>query len=123
MDDTETELHATDEPESVNHLREFAIERIDEVMKRAFRIVRHSRNKDMTIDCMALAFGWHGEVSACNSTDLAKVHRCTKANVNKFVNQFRDVLPTGFASIEAMPGQRSDAARKKFTLIRKEQCT
>ena len=114
----------SNEPDPINHLREVAIERIDEVMKRAFRILRHSRNKRISIDAMALAFGWYGEIGGItNATSLAKRYKCTKANINKFVIQFQKVLPTGIKSIEPMPGQRSEKACEKFTLKRKEQCT
>lgn len=114
---------AGEEPERINYLREFAIERIDEVMKRAFRIVRHSKNKNLILDCMCLSFGWHDEIGGVtNSADLARANHCTKANVNKFVIQFQDVLTTGMTRMEAMPGQRDIGARAKFTKIRKNQC-
>ena len=106
-----------------NHLREFAVERIDEVMKRAFRIVRFSRNKVAALDFMALSLGWHGEIGGITkATELGHKHKCTKANVTKFVKQFQDVLPTGLSGIQPLPGQRKDETRKTFSDNRKEQC-
>jgi KaiC/GvpD/RAD55 family RecA-like ATPase len=114
---------ANESPDSVNHLREFAVERIDEVMKRAFRIIRYSRNTRVVIDSMALAFGWYSEIGGVtNSTELSKRLKCSKANITKFVKQFQDVLPPAMNQIEPMPGQRSNEARAKFAQTRNTQC-
>jgi hypothetical protein len=131
MDEDEIDpAHSLPEPETVNHLREFAIERIDDVWMRAFRIVRCVKPgkkgkslKDMMLDAMMLAFGKNSEIGLSSSSELAKRHKCTKANANKYVNQFRDLIAPGLnRNDETLPGQRDFNARQKFAKLQKERC-
>lgn len=66
-----------------------------------------------------LAMNWPEELGGIdNCTDLGAALKVTKANANKYVNLFRDVLPAGLGKLPTQPGQRDDAAREKFTAVR-----
>src|SRR6185437_14291921 len=95
------------------------------MFKRAIRLMRCSRGSQEVADklsYLALALGWYDELDGVdNSTDLARVLKVTKANSNKYVNQFRDVLPPGMKVIPPMGGQRKEGSRQKFTGKRYEQ--
>jgi hypothetical protein len=93
--------------------------------KRALRLVRCSRGlkeKSDKLEYLIMALHWPDELDGVdNATDLARRLKVTKANANKYVNQFRDLFPPGMRVIPAMGGQRGEAARTKFTAKRFEQ--
>lgn len=92
------------------------------MIKRGLRIVLESRTiKEMSIKlwCFCLAMGWFDIIDGIDSsTKLAVKLHVTKADVNKFVCMFRDIVPDGMASLPPTAGQRSDKARATFAKTR-----
>jgi hypothetical protein len=95
------------------------------MVKRGLREVLRSRTyREMAhkLRYYVLAMGWFDLLDGVdNPTDLGRTLRVTKANANKFVNLFRDILPDGMKSLPNLGGQRTEAERAKFAGIRKQQ--
>lgn len=95
------------------------------MIKRGMRIVLESRtNKELSIKawCFCLAMGWFDIIDSIDSsTALAAKLHVTKADVNKFVCMFRDIVPDGMSSLPPTAGQRSDKARATFAKTRHMQ--
>jgi hypothetical protein len=95
------------------------------MIKRGMRIVLESRtNKELAIKgwCFCLAMGWFDIIDGIDSsTRLAAKLHVTKADVNKFVCMFRDIVPDGMSSLPPTAGQRSDKARATFARTRHMQ--
>lgn len=95
------------------------------MVKRGLREVLRSRTLRELSDklryfCMAMH--WYDLLDGIdNATDLGKALKVTKANANKFVCMFRDIIPDGMNSLPPSGGQRKDFARAKFARKRKEQ--
>lgn len=92
------------------------------MIKRGMRVVLESRtSKELSIKvwCFCLALGWFDIIDGIDSsTRLAAKLHVTKADVNKFVCMFRDILPDGMSSLPPTAGQRTDAARSTFAKTR-----
>ncbi len=66
--------------------------------------------------------GWFDLIDGIDSsTKLARKLGVTKADVNKFVCMFRDIVPEGMASLPPTAGQRKDSARATFAKTRQMQ--
>ena len=102
------------------------------MFKRGLRIVRctsDQKQKSDQLEYLVLALGWHDELPRQrgtdrlidNPTDLARHLQVTKANSNKYVNLFRDVIVPGITTLPTQSGQRDESARNKFTALRYEQ--
>ena len=96
------------------------------VVKRGLRVVIETSkdNKELgeKLWYFVFAMGWYdcvGEIDSC--TVLARKLKLTKANINKFANNFRDFLPDRRGSLPDKPGQRKNGARTTFAKVRMKQ--
>ena len=107
------------EPDPINHLREFAIERIDDVMKPAIREVFLHKRRDFARACMNEALGWFEENGKLKgSQQIAEYFNDSKQNTNKLVARFYAILGEGIKPLET--GQRSAESKRKFAQKAKE---
>lgn len=106
-----------------NRLREFAIERIDDVFRRGLRIVLAAKHPGHVLAYFMLALGWYDEIGGVdNAALLARKLGVTKANANKYENLFCDILPTGIGRMDRKANQRSEKSRTCMTTRRIAQC-
>jgi hypothetical protein len=109
-----------EDSESVNHLRDFAIERMDNFWKRGLRLLAQYRgNPMMARDCFYVAFGIGEMVGVESAVEIAVRYFKNpkkKAAASKCIAMFRDC-----AGIKDMPGQRGEDGRKKMSTKRNGQ--
>lgn len=85
--------------------------------RRLFMSIQDYRgDKAFAIDCAMLALGWHDLARAFTQQEIARRHKCDKANVNRLVNKIQTLV-----GVPPLNGQRSNQAREKFSSIRKQQ--
>lgn len=82
----------------------------------------NARQRADKLAYLILALGWTDLLDGVHTpTELGKRLGLTKANADKFVNLFRDIVNDGSAPLPTSGGQRKEEHRAKFTQKRQEQ--
>ncbi len=115
--DEPEEIILMDEEDARRHVYREAAIRAKQYFDRVFAfIAAYDGSKSFAFDCACLGMG-QGDLISCHShVELGERYHKTKAAVTKCVKQFQDLTGT-----PPMPGQRSEAAREKFSRVRKGQ--
>ncbi len=96
------------------------LRRLDEHWLRGLRVLlAYKGNRDMALDCFALAHGLGEMIGMHSAVEIAVKHfadKKKKAAVTKCVQMFRDCL-----NLPPAPGQRSERGRKAMADARKKQ--
>lgn len=112
-------IHIDDEDAANNEKREDRIKTV-EWFARGFRLLaQYKGNRNMALDCFALAHGWGEMIGIETAVDISIKHfgdKSKKAAVTKCVKMFQDCL-----NIPPMPGQRGEKGRTKMAEARKSQ--
>jgi hypothetical protein len=95
--------------ETVNAYREAAIE-LRGNLRRAAIALQECKNKDLAFDCWLFSLGEYGLVGCHEEIDLARRHRCGKANVSRLVKILERCLglKSALRSAEAVNNMRNE---------------
>ena len=99
-----------------NAFRIAAIESRDFYMKIFMAIQDYRGDKAFAFDCACFALGWLDLARAKTQDDIAKRHKCERANVNRLIVKIQSRV-----KIPPTVGQRAEDVRNKFSQIRKGQ--